>query len=280
MRIIKKINSSAVMCIDDDGRQLVALGRGIGFCEVGSTLGIDRIERTFYDVDARYLEALGSLPREIVEFASQFADIASGMFSYELSPNIAFILADHIAFAIKRARENIAFKTPLAFDVAQQYPLEYRLGTLIVQRIESTFNVRLAEDEAAGMVMVLINNITKPGDSESACDGHEFCRFLERATLLIERIMRVKIDRSSFNYARYATHLQYLFRRVKAGEAIESSNAPMYASLKESYPAERRCAERIEKLIVQETGKGLSDEEKLYLLLHVNRIVSTSSEDE
>lgn len=31
MRTIKKINTSAVLCVDDDGRQLIALGKGLGF---------------------------------------------------------------------------------------------------------------------------------------------------------------------------------------------------------------------------------------------------------
>lgn len=279
MRIIKKINSSAVMCVDGDGRQLVALGRGVGFCEIGSSLEIERIERTFYDVDPRYLAVLSSLPPEVVEFASQFADVASGMFSYELSPNLSFILADHIAFAIKRAKEKIEVKMPLAFDVAHQYPLEYRLGSLIVSRINSTFHVSLPADEAAGMVMVFINNIVSPGTSTSAESDRCFSRFLDRATSLIERIVRIEIDRSSFNYARYATHLQYLYRRAKTGETIQSDNSPMYASLIGSYPQEQRCIEGIDRLIEEEVGHRLSDEEKLYLLLHINRVLSVSHAD-
>lgn len=279
MRVIKKINTSAVLCVDDDGRQLVALGKGVGFTEVGSEVEFSRIDRTFYDVDTRYLAVLNDLSPEIVEFASQFADIASGMFSYELSSNIAFILADHVAFAIKRARERINVKMPLVYEVEQQYPLEYRLGILIVSRVNAMFDVNLSDDEAAGMAMVFINNIADPLASENADADCEFRRFLECATASIERIMGVSISRRSFNFARYATHLQYLYRRIRAGETIESGNAPMYASLRGSYPQVVKCIDYIDGLIEQEADRHLTDEEKLYLLLHVNRIATKASDD-
>lgn len=279
MRIIKKINTSAVLCEDDDGRQLVALGKGVGFAAIGDELGLDRIDRTFYDIDARYLAVIGELAPDVVEFASQFADIASGMFSYELSPNIAFILADHIAFAIKRANKHIDIKMPLAFDVAQQYPLEYRLGTLIVDRIGTVLGTRIPNDEAAGMAMVFINNVATPSASDTAEGDRDFAHFLEQATRGIERIMDVSIDRRGFNFARYATHLRYLYRRVRANESIESGNAPMYDSLKKDYPDVVRCIDFLNSFIVQELGRELTDEEKLYLLLHVNRIVSKATED-
>ncbi len=279
MRVIKKINTSAVLCKDDNDRQLVALGRGIGFTDIGNEVDLDHVDRTFYDVDARYLDVIGDLPSDILEFASQFADIASGMFSYELSPNIAFILADHIAFAIKRAREHIDVKMPLAFDVAQQFPLEYRLGTLIVDRIGTTLGTVLPADEAAGMAMVFINNISMPGASATAEVDWDFVRFLEQATRGIEGIMGVSIDRQGFNFARYATHLRYLYRRIRANEAITSGNASMYESLKGDYPDIVRCVDHLDNLIMRELGRSLTDEEKLYLLLHVNRIITKTAGD-
>lgn len=276
IRVTKKINTSAVLARDDDGRELVALGRGIGFIDVGEELDIDRISRTFYDVDERFLAVVGDVDPEVVEFASQFADLASGMFSYELSPNISFILADHISFAIKRAQEHIQVRMPLAFDVAQQHPMEYRIGMLIVERIGQMFDVRLSTDEAAGMAMVFVNNIAGPGRSQTIEDDGDFRSLLERSAVIMEHTMHVAIDRQSFNFARYATHLQYLYRRVNAGDSIESGNAAMYESLAQSYPRAAQCVELIDNAFDRELDHRLTDEEKLYLILHVNRIAATA----
>lgn len=84
MRAIQRINHNAAICEDGAGRQLIALGRGIGFGDMP------------HEVDP-----------EVLEFSAQLADIATGQLSYELSPNLPITLADHIQFAIKRAREHM-----------------------------------------------------------------------------------------------------------------------------------------------------------------------------
>ena len=43
MRVTAKINNSAVLCIDDNGEELVAFGKGIGFCELGSEVDLQRV---------------------------------------------------------------------------------------------------------------------------------------------------------------------------------------------------------------------------------------------
>ena len=50
MRAIKKINNNVVTCIDDDGNELIAMGRGLGFGELPRGLKLSEISRTFYDV--------------------------------------------------------------------------------------------------------------------------------------------------------------------------------------------------------------------------------------
>ena len=54
--------------------------------------------------------------------------MSTGLLSYEVSPNLPFILADHIAYAVKRKEQNIVVRMPLSFDVRQQYPVEFRIG--------------------------------------------------------------------------------------------------------------------------------------------------------
>lgn len=272
MLLLKKINTSAVLCVDDDGRQLVALGKGIGFLDRGEEIPLARIDRTFYDVDERYLNSLTDIPQDVFEFVSQIVNMAEGLLSYPLSPNLPFILADHVAFAIKRAREGIHVRMPLAFDVQQQYPLEYRIGAFTVDRINRSFNVHLPKNEAVGIAMAFVNNATQ-ASMASAVSSVEFDRLLERCVDAVERIKGVTIDRESFNFTRFATHMQYLYRRVEDGGVIESGNVSMYPQLREEYPDVDACVCAMNDLFIEELGHSLSDEERLYLMLHVNRIV-------
>lgn len=187
MRAIKKINNNVVTCIDDDGNELIAMGRGLGFGELPRGLKLSEISRTFYDVGSRYLSAAGDLPEEVLEFAAKIVDVVRNQLPYELSPNLTFILADHIAYAVERARKQMYIRMPMAYDVQQSYPDEYRLGSFAVRRIEKEFGVRLPREEAAGIALNLVNAQMSTEEiraSETTADD----RILEDVTEIIEAL--------------------------------------------------------------------------------------------
>lgn len=100
MEIVKRINTSAVLCVDGNGRQLVAFGRGLGFKNVGEEVPLSEIQRTFYNVSSRYVALVDEVPDELLELTSDVIDMSTGLLPYEVSPNLPFILADHIAYAV------------------------------------------------------------------------------------------------------------------------------------------------------------------------------------
>ena len=91
-------------------------------------------------------------------------------------------------------------------------------------------------------------------------------------TEIVENELHILVERSGFNYSRYATHMQYLFQRIHTGLAIRSDNLQLYTSLREEFPEIAACVEKIAQHIEREWHSALTEEEKLYLILHVNRI--------
>lgn len=272
MLAIRRINNNVALCRDGNGRELIALGKGIGFGEMPKELSLAQIERTFYDVDDKYHPLLTELPAAVLDFSARIVDIARNELSYQLNPNTVFTLADHINFAMERARKHIRVKMPLAYDVEQMYPIEYRIGRHTLRRIRKEFLITLPESEAAGIAMNLINNRMTPHQEPSAPDTMGDEEMLEDITDIVENHFHILVDRTSFNYSRYATHLQYLFGRIHAGKAINSDNLQLYKSLREEFPDIARCVERIADHIREVWDCELTEEEKLYLILHVNRI--------
>lgn len=272
MLAIRRINNNVALCRDGNGRELIALGKGIGFGEMPKELSLAQIERTFYDVDDKYQPLLTDLPSAVLDFSARIVDIARNELSYQLNPNTVFTLADHINFAMERARKHIRVKMPLAYDVEQMYPIEYRIGRHTLRRIRKEFLITLPESEAAGIAMNLINNRMTPHQEPSAPGTVGDEEMLEDITDIVENHFHILVDRTSFNYSRYATHLQYLFGRIHAGKAINSDNLQLYKSLQEEFPDIARCVERIADHIREVWDCELTEEEKLYLILHVNRI--------
>lgn len=100
----------------------------------------------------------------------------------------------------------------------------------------------------------------------------QFAEMLEEITEIVEGDFHQIIDRDSFNYSRYATHVQYLFKRIRTQTAIDSENIRMYKSLREEFPEIADCVSHISDHIKEKWGYELSEEEQFYLMLHVNRI--------
>ncbi len=275
MRAIRKINNNVVVCIDSTGEEILAMGKGIGFGAMPKELSLDEIERTFYDISKQDTELLKDLPVDTVEFAARMIDVAEHELPYSLSPNAALTLADHIAFAIERVKKNIRIKMPLAHDVRQMYPKEFQVAEYIIRRVKKEFFIALPENEASAITMNLLNS--KMNDTQENIDtAAEDEEMLEEITEIIEDHFSRIIDRDTFNYSRYATHLQYLFQRIHQGSDLKTDNLKMYESLSDEYPEIASCVERIAVHIKEKWNFTVSDEEKMYLILHVNRVFARS----
>ena len=273
MRGLRKINNNAVICLDSTGQEMIAMGKGIGFGTLPREIPLAQVERTFYNVDERYLGVLRDLPPDVLDFSARLLDIARNELPYILSPNAILTLADHIAFTIERARRNIRVKMPLAYDVEQLYPAEYRIGQYAVKRIQKEFQVGLPGAEAVGIAINLMN-ARVDGDSapDAAGAGCTDSEMLEDITEMVENHFNLIVQRDSFNYSRYATHMQYLFGRIHTSKTIASGNSQMYDSIRAEFPDVAACAEEIAAHIQRKWGCALPEEEKLYLILHINRI--------
>ena len=198
MRAIRRLNNNAVVCMDSTGREAIALGKGLGFGDIPRELKLSEVERTFYDLDEGGVNVMNDLPVDVVMFAAKIIDIAVGELSYELSPNAVLLLADHLNFALERVKKNIRVKMPLAYDVKQLYPLEYKIGKYAVDKARKEFRVGLANDEAVGIAMNLINAKKTPSDRPDP--EADFSQMLEEVTEIVEDHFHVMVDRESFNF--------------------------------------------------------------------------------
>ena len=95
---------------------------------------------------------------------------------------------------------------------------------------------------------------------------------------IIQEELGVTVDRSSFAFARFATHVRYLLDRVAKKEPIDTENSGLYDVLVEQCPAASRCAHRVDDLIQETFGEPLAQEELVYLIMHVNRVASVHSD--
>ena len=95
---------------------------------------------------------------------------------------------------------------------------------------------------------------------------------LEDTISIVEDETGIMIERDSFNFARYSSHLMYLLNRIAGNRTLDSDNGIMYQSMRKEFPEIAACVDLIDRYFRRKLKIDLSKEEKLYLILHINRI--------
>ena len=146
------------------------------------------------------------------------------------------------------------------------------MGRRTVEAIRERFKITLHQDEASGIAMAFINARIYKSDEEDVQSQRDEEKILEDITAIIQTVMGLVLDRGTFNYARYATHVRYLLERLRNGTGIDSMNADIYANLREEYKETAACVDKITEYLEKKCGFQMTDEEQLYLMLHINRV--------
>lgn len=273
MQVIKKLNNNFAICMDKEGKELIAYGKGIGFPKVPYELtDLNQIDRTFYDIDDKYLDLLQELPEKVLDFAAKLVDIAHNELQYELNPNLVMTLADHIHFCIQRARKKIVVQMPLICEIEQSFPKEAKIGKYAVRQMERRFGVQLNENEASGIAISFANARNSAEKKADMSIQKWFHEALEDTISIVEDTVGILIERESFNFARYSSHLMYLLKRIDSNQTLDTDNGIMYQSIREEFPEIAECIDKIEAYFEKRFDIQLSKEEKMYLMLHINRI--------
>lgn len=270
MKLIKKINNNFAIGVDNHGKQVIVSGKGIGFQNIPCELtDLSVINRTFYDVDSKYIGLLNQMPQGIVEVSTHIIDIAKRKLNKELNPNIIFTLADHINFSIVRYKKGIVFDFPLTYDFEQLYRKEIEIAKYALKIINKKLEISLPEGEITGIAMNIVNS-----EMSSSVSGgvNDYKELINAITIIVEKYSSLKIDKDNVNYSRFATHLRYLFIRIEECKTISSDNLKIYRSLLVETPNAYECVSQIKKYLKEKKNWDLDKEESLYLMLHVNRL--------
>lgn len=274
MIVVKNINNNVALCLDSKGQEVVVFGKGVGFLKPPSEVPLSKIQRTFYDLNHKFLPLLDDIPLDVIDFTSRQVARIRGKLPYETNANLIMTLADHLAFAMTRAKRGIYTPMPSIYEMEQNYPVEVEIGRQIVSAMEQEFHIKLPKGEVQGVAMHFINaSLGSPGSGQLTAE-EEYETILERMTQIVEHALQVTIRRDTFNYARFATHVQYLLKRVQADSPIDSDNLQMYASIRDEYKDVSACVDQIHTYLQRNWSIDLSEEEKLYLIMHINRVIS------
>ena len=276
MKLVKKINTSAALAIDRTGHEIVVMGKGIGFPQMPYKLDdLSKIERTFYDVDPKYLGMIAELSQPIVMVCADIADQAGIELDCSLNPNLPFTLADHIQFAAERLKKGVDLTTPIAYDIRHLYPREAAMADMALKMLNEQTGMNLPASEAISIAMHFINAEAESGDMHSLMLSMQV---IAKVNEIVESSLHIQLDKDSYNYSRFATHLRYLIQRLQAGVQTDNISSNLRRTLMREYPDIYACTLQVVEYLKNTYGWDCNDDEVVYLIMHIQRVYEREQE--
>lgn len=274
MLILKKINNNVALASSDAGEEIVVFGKGVGFHEMPYELEDESvIQRVFRDVDEKCIGGFANIADDVLLVASDIVAMADKALDCALAGNLVVCLADHLQYALERTGDGIAIENPLSHEVAFVYPREVELGRRGIELVSERMGVNLPESEITSIALHLVNaEVDGMGSSQDMDLVMKSTVILERATQIIEGQLGQQLDRTSYAYVRFVAHLRFLIRRLMRGGCKETENSDLFRQAARDFPDAYRCAAGINEYLKRDYNWSCSDEEMLYLMMHVNRL--------
>lgn len=274
MLILKKINNNVALASSDAGEEIVVFGKGVGFHEMPYELEDESvIQRVFRDVDEKCIGGFANIADDVLLVASDIVAMADKALDCALAGNLVVCLADHLQYALERTGDGIAIENPLSHEVAFVYPREVELGRRGIELVSERMGVNLPESEITSIALHLVNaEVDGMGSSQDMDLVMKSTVILERATQVIEGQLGQQLDRTSYAYVRFVAHLRFLIRRLMRGGCKETENSGLFRQAVRDFPDAYRCAAGINEYLKRDYNWSCSDEEMLYLMMHVNRL--------
>lgn len=274
MLIHKILNNNVVVILDQNNEEQIVMGRGIAFKKrVGDNIDESIIDKIFMlkdqNVKNNFTELIKDIPMDYIEVAYEIMQYAKANVGENIDENLIISLSDHIHTAVERYIEGIEIKNVLLWDIKKFYKAEFEIGLKALDIIEQKLNVKLPEDEAGFIAMHVVNRIM----NENIGNMYDITKIIQEILNIVKYYLGIKFDEDSVYFYRFVTHIKYFAQRLISGKTYESDNEDsLFEIIKGRYQEPYKCVEKISEFIQKKYNYNLSDEEKLYLTIHIARI--------
>ena len=271
--IEKVINNNIISAYEKSGAEVIVMGRGIGFKKKqGEVVPADQISKIFRiksrTLTEQFKELLANMPLERVRISDEIISHAKDHLKLKLNQSIYVTLTDHINFAIERVSQGIEPQNALLWEIKRFYPQEFQLGIYASELIHDRLGILLPEDEAGFIALHFVN-------AEYGTDIRDAVKFpdqMQAIVDIVERDLGILLDESSLHYERFMTHIKFLIQRIYRKELLSSEDRELSLLMQRKYPREYQCSVKVAEYIMQATGSRLSEEEIMYLSVHIRRV--------
>lgn len=275
MLIQKVINNNIISSSDEKGREVIVMGRGIGFMgKPGQEIDHEKIEKIFTmdnQSEADQLKKLlADMPLEHIQASNEIIKYADKILNKQLNKSIILTLTDHISFAIDRFQQGQVFYNALVWEIKRFYQKEFAVGVRALEIIFEKTGVKLPEEEAASIAMHVVNAELNM-DMSYAMD---MTKMIQGILSIVKYYYKMNINEDSLYYERFVTHLKFFSQRNLLKMNEPEKEEELYEMVKKQYTDAYKCAEKIKSFIENEYNIKVPEDEMTHLTIHIKRITT------
>ena len=277
MKVVKVINNNLIKSFDDKNNEVLVMGCGLGFKKVpGDEINESLIEKIYTVNDktnsSQLIQLLEKIPLEQIQTTNEIISFAKASLGKKLNQNIYITLVDHINFALERQTNGVVIRNALLWEIKKLYNHEFLVGKEALNIISRRLGVSLPEDEAGFIALHFVNALMDDLSMEKTTD---MTKMIQRILSIIKYHFKLELDEYSIHYERFITHLKFFAQRIFTGVKIEDQDSQFIEVLKLKYKKEYECTLKVRDYIKQEFNCDLTEDEMIYLTIHINRITTT-----
>ncbi|MFQ8923454.1 MAG: PRD domain-containing protein [Clostridium paraputrificum] len=268
--IVTKVFNNNIILVNSEDHEKILFAKGIGFGKKPGYVipkGI-KVDKIFIIADSDNIENLNTMIEKVDNDFFVVCEEAiyeiSEKINQELNESIHIGLIDHLYFAVKRLKNNEEIENPFLVEIETLYSKEYMLADMVAKKVGAYCNVDIPDGEIAFIALHIHSAINNGKISNTLKNSYLGSTIVEH----VEDRLNIEIDRKSLDYARFLTHIKFAIQRIMENIHIDNELTKI---IKSSYKESFSVAEEVAKIIEDELGIKVMEDEVTFLTIHIER---------
>lgn len=276
-RILNPMNNNVSLVRNSKGEELIVIGKGVSFGKKkGDLISKDQVEKVFRmkteESRENFMALLKDVPLDFITVTYEIIDNLSKKYQYPVQEYLYVTLTDHI-YCSYQAISQGRYKDSNLPDISVKYPIAFQIAQEAFEIYRQKLTENFPEDE---IIRIAYHFINAEGENEV-----EVVESIDKRKEILKRVEIVlksyKIQRTPENnnfYDRFMIHLNYFLDYLDRSRDDNQSLLDMEEHIKNTYPEAFEIGSKIYEVIAQETSLDLYKSERVYLVLHIQRLLS------
>ncbi|MGG5329778.1 BglG family transcription antiterminator LicT [Enterococcus sp. AZ163] len=274
MIIKKKFNNNVLMTTDEEGNEIVLIGNGLAFhSRPGESVDETKIEKVFRMESGKnselFADFLANTSKSQLELIEKIIIYGEKKLDIKLNKYLYLSLSDHIENAIQRHEEQLDLTNPLLWEVKKIYPKEFEVASHALTLIKNQLGADLLEDEAGFIALHFVNAQQK---QEKMHQTMQIPKIVKDILNIVSYHFSIELSTEDISYERFLVHLKFFAHRAVTNADFPKSNISMLKQLAASWPKTYACVEKIDQYMQETQDIAINDDEKFYLMVHLQRV--------